>query len=49
MLLTILNNLRQDLATYVQKSDSIDVGKIVLNHMLDCLQFQRHRLVNLKA
>jgi hypothetical protein len=45
----ILNNISQTLAGYVWNRGSCIFATIVIDHVLDCLQFQRHCLVNFKG
>jgi len=47
MLLTVFNHLCQYLAGHVRNRDCV-VGTIILDHVLDRLRFDRHRLGNLK-
>ncbi|RYQ81141.1 hypothetical protein Ahy_Scaffold1g107150 [Arachis hypogaea] len=47
VLLAVLDDLRKDLAGDVGERDAA-VGAIVLDHVLDRLRFQRHRLVHLE-
>nr|GMD85594.1 hypothetical protein Iba_chr14aCG25870 [Ipomoea batatas] len=48
MAFTVLNNLSQDLASDIREGDN-SISAVVLNHVLDRLRLERHRLFDLES
>nr|GMD84562.1 hypothetical protein Iba_chr14aCG15930 [Ipomoea batatas] len=46
--LTVLYNLSQDLASDIREGDN-SISAVVLNHVLDRLRLERHRLFDLES